>query len=126
MPRWVFSRAAASPLFLFAVVADLLRKLQEVLANEGVALAFAGDVAVVLRSLRDFPRILAIFEKHEIPLDLKLNFPQTAAAPLFCPGKLEEATNVLLLAAPATALVSGQDRAEYLGALLGPGAGNEA
>eukprot|EP00969_Alexandrium_andersonii_P191357 8452655-Alexandrium_andersonii.AAC.1 len=68
---------------------------------------------------------MGVFEEYGVLSNLKLNLATTILAPLFCPGRLEEAKGALRRSVALTGQMVTQDYAKYLGVLLGPGAGDK-
>ena len=111
-----------SPL-LFALIADLLlRKLDRSL--EGLLQrAYADDLAVVVADLgRSLPIMVHLFSCCAAISGLRLNLRKVVVIPLGDGGK-DEVTNKLIAAGPGWGAIQVEDKAKYLGFILGPGKG---
>ena len=109
-----------SPL-LFALVADLLlRKLDR--SFEGILhRAYADDLAVVVADLgRALPGLVSLFSRFGLLSGLRLNLRKVMIVPLGDEGETD-VVRQLSSAGPGWGAVQVEERAKYLGFILGPG-----
>ena len=112
-----------SPL-IFAVAADLLlRRLSSILQNKGEVNAFADDTAVILKNIQTLDLLILEFREYAEFSNLHLNLAKTVIAPLFFPGKFEEAKAWIRANVASSINMKIDEKAIYLWIELGPGAG---
>ena len=113
-----------SPL-LFSFVSDVLLCRVRRLAPAVLIRAYADDIALVLRSLRDARILEAIFNEYEFISRLHLHPSKSVVVPLYLGGH-DEVRASLMNAARAWGAFKIAGHAKYLGYMLGPTRGEQA
>jgi len=113
-----------SPL-LFAIVSDVLLRRVRRLAPAVLIRAYADDIALVLRSLRDARMLEVIFGEYEFISRLRLHPSKSVVVPLYLGGH-DEVRASLMHVARAWGAFKIAGHAKYLGFVLGPTRGEQA